>query len=800
MSQTEAATDHLSLNIEGMTCASCVRHVEKAIATVPGVVDVSVNLALEKADITTETGKVSADQIAQAVSDSGYTPVENQTVLLITGMTCAACVSRLEKVLSRVSGVTKASVNLANETATISYFGENLLPQLIDAVEAAGFEAREKPADQTGSPPLPTDSHEQNHLIIGAILSLPLVAPMLAMPFGIDWMLPGWLQFVLATPVQFWLGYRFYRGGWKALRNGVGNMDLLVALGTSAAYFLSLYTLLSSHGDHGHLYFESSAVVITLVLLGKYLEARAKRKTADAVRALLDLKPETVRVSRNGQEIEIPASEVILGDILLIRPGERVPTDAIIQEGASEFDESMLTGESLPVYRDIGEKIIGGSLNGSGFIQAKAAAIGSDTTLAKIIKLVEGAQSSKAPIQKLVDQIAAIFVPVVVAIAVLTFAIWFFLTGDVTQALMPAVAVLVIACPCALGLATPTAIIAGTGAAARAGILIKDAETLERATEVKAVAFDKTGTLTLGKPELVTLTSFTGDRAQNLGLMAALQSGSEHPLARAVLATAEAENISAEKAENVKAIAGRGVSGTINGQTYIIGNQRYLEENSIPFANLEKVTDNETKQGRTVSYLIANTTQPEVIALMAFADTPRPSAKSAIAKLHRKHISAVMVTGDNPDSARNIADDLGIDQVKANVLPEEKAEIIDSLKQQYGQVAMVGDGINDAPALATADLGIAMGSGTDVAIAAAGITLMRSDPSSVADALDIASRTRSKIRQNLFWAFIYNVAGIPLAALGLLNPVFAGAAMAASSVCVVSNALLLRRWKPEQGE
>ncbi len=794
------ATDEFSVGVEGMTCASCVRHVERAIAAVPGVTSVAVNLALEKADVKVEHGKVSGSAIAEAITDAGYTPLERTTVLQIGGMTCAACVSRLEKVLARVPGVTKAAVNLANETATVTYLGEDLDSALIAAVEGAGFEAKVKSSDNPADAALPSDRREKIHLIAGIILSLPLVAPMLAMPFGIHWMLPGWVQFALATPVQFWLGARFYRGAWKALRAGVGNMDLLVALGTSAAYLLSLATLLFGDAVSGHLYFESSAVVITLVLLGKYLEARAKRKTADAVRALLDLRPETARVRRNGAEVEIPASEITIDDILLIRPGERVPSDAVVTEGSSEFDESMLTGESMPVYRTVDDKIIGGTLNGSGFIAAKASAIGADTTLAKIVKLVEGAQSSKAPVQKLVDQIAAVFVPVVVTIAVVTFLIWFWQTGNISQSILPAVAVLVIACPCALGLATPTAIIAGTGAAARAGILIKDAEALERATAIKAVAFDKTGTLTVGKPELATLSVLEGDKQQVLPVLAALQSGSEHPLARAVVTAAEKEQLTFAKAEDVRAVAGRGVSGKVGGTEYAIGNKRYMDELGLSVSAYNDAVDQETGQGRSVSYLAQLGAKPALIAMMSFADTPRPSAKTAVSRLHKAGIASAMITGDNANSAAAIAKELGLDKVEADVLPEDKVRIVTSLKKEYGQVAMVGDGINDAPALAAADLGIAMGSGTDVAIAAAGITLMRSDPNSVVDALDIADKTRRKIRQNLFWAFIYNVAGIPLAAFGLLNPIFAGAAMAMSSVCVVSNALLLRRWKPERGD
>jgi len=794
-------TATISVGVDGMTCASCVRHVERALSALPGVADVNVNLALEKADIQAETSKVSSAQIVQAITDAGYTAREQTIVLAIGGMSCAACVTRLEKVLAKVPGVVSASVNLGNETATIAFLGTDIAKDLINAVEGAGFEAKVKTQDDDRTAALPSDRREKIHLIAGVMLSLPLIAPMAAMVVGEHWMLPGWMQFLLATPVQFWLGARFYRGGWKALRAGVGNMDLLVALGTTAAYALSVVTMLGVYSGHdAHLYFESSAVVITLVLLGKYLEARTRRKTADAVRALLDLRPETARIRRNGVEIEIPVSDIVLDDLILIRPGERVAVDAIIREGSSEFDESMLTGESLPVYRETGEKIIGGSLNGSGFIEAEASAIGSDTTLAKIVKLVESAQSSKAPVQKLVDQIAAIFVPVVVVVAVITFFAWFWFTGDVAQALLPAVAVLVIACPCALGLATPTAIITGTGAAARAGVLIKDAETLERATAIKAVALDKTGTLTLGKPQLATLAVLEGERGDALGKIAALQSGSEHPLARAVIAAAENEQLTIGKAEAVKAEPGRGVTGTVNGLSLAIGNERYMEELGVSLAGIRAEATQEAQKGRSISYLVETGETPRLVAMMSFADQPRPSARTAVARLHQMGIAAVMITGDNRDSAATIARELGLDQVEANVLPADKARIVNQLKEKYGQVAMVGDGINDAPALATADLGIAMGSGTDVAIATAGITLMRSDPNGVANAIDIASRTRSKIRQNLFWAFIYNVVGIPLAAFGLLNPIFAGAAMALSSVSVVTNALMLRRWRAATGD
>lgn len=801
MSSIAETTATMSVSIDGMTCASCVRHIERALSAIPGVTAVNVNLALEKAEVEAKKGQVSTAQITQAIVEAGYTPREQTTVLAIGGMSCAACVSRLEKVLAKVPSVVSASVNLANETATIRFLGSDIANNLIAAVKGAGFEAKVKTHDNDGTASLPSDRKEKIHLIAGIILSLPLVAPMAAMAVGGHWMLPGWIQFALATPVQFWLGARFYRGGWKALRAGIGNMDLLVALGTSAAYALSVTTLLGMHSGHdAHLYFESSAVVIFLVLLGKYLEARTKRKTADAVRALLDLRPETARVRRGSEEIEIPASNIVPGDLLVIRPGERVAVDAILREGSSEFDESMLTGESRPVYRQPGEKIIGGSLNGSGFIAAEASAIGADTTLAKIVKLVESAQSSKAPVQKLVDQIAVVFVPVVVIIAVVAFITWYWFTEDITQALLPAVAVLIIACPCALGLATPIAIIAGTGAAARAGILIKDAKTLERATAVKAVALDKTGTLTLGKPQLVALSVTKGERSNVLATIASLQSGSEHPLARAAVSAAENENLTIAKAENVKAEPGRGVTGFVNGTAFSIGNERLMEELGLSIDSIRTEAKQEAAKGRSVSYLAETGTNAGLLAIMSFADQPRPSARNAIPRLHTMGIAAVMITGDNHDSAATIARELGLDEVEADVLPEDKARIVTELKAKYGLVAMVGDGINDAPALATADLGIAMGSGTDVAIATAGITLIRSDPNGVADAINIASRTRNKIRQNLFWAFIYNIAGIPLAAFGLLNPVFAGAAMALSSVCVVTNALMLRRWKPAKGE
>jgi Cu+-exporting ATPase len=598
-------------------------------------------------------------------------------------------------------------------------------------------------------------------------------------------MLPGWVQLALATPIQFWLGARFYKAGWKAVLARTGNMDLLVALGTSAAYGLSVYLLLKGH--HEHLYFEASAAVLTLVLLGKWLEARAKRQTTEAIRALQALRPETARVLRNGVEEEVPVKSLKVEDTLVIRPGERIPADAVIVEGRSHADESMLTGESLPVAKAPGDAITGGAVNAEGRLVARVTAVGAQSTLARIIDLVESAQAKKAPIQRLVDRVSAVFVPVVLVIAAITFAAWALWTGDLEVAILNAVAVLVIACPCALGLATPTAIIAGTGVAAKHGILIKDAEALETAHAVRIVAFDKTGTLTAGKPTLVSFAALEGGNEEALKIAAALQSGSEHPLAKAVLAAAQ--GLSVPRAEGVRSVAGRGVQGVVAGRTVALGSSRWMRELGL------KIEEGEN-EGHTLSWLADLTGEPRLLARMAFGDEPRAEAAEAVKQLAARGVRSVMVSGDNAAAANAIARRLGIEDVRAEVLPGDKAETIVELRRSHERVAMVGDGVNDAPALAAADLGIAMGSGTDVAMHTAGVTLMRSDPRLVPAAIDISRRTYAKIRQNLFWAFVYNVVGIPLAALGILSPVVAGAAMALSSVSVVSNTLLLKRWNP----
>ena len=723
---------------------------------------------------------------------------EGATLLSIEGMTCASCVARVEKALQKVPGVSAATVNLATEKASVH--GGAALDALVAAVRAAGYEAAAAPAPGSARP----DRGGQAGaglpawwpVALSALLSMPLVAPMLVQPFGLDWMLPGWLQLILATPVQFWLGARFYRAGWKALRAGSGNMDLLVAIGTSAAYGLSLYLLLAgSHHGTPHLYFESSAVVITLVLLGKWLEARAKREAVAAIGALEALRSNDALVRRDGRDQRIPLAELRVGELMVVRPGERVPADGSVEEGRSHLDESLLTGESLPVAKGPGDRVAGGAINAEGLLLVRATAVGSETMLSQIIRMVEDAQAVKAPIQRLVDRVSAVFVPAVLLVSLVTLLGWGLATGDWQAALLNAVAVQVIACPCALGLATPASIMVGTGASARHGILIKDAEALETAHAVGVVVFDKTGTLTEGRPRLAALEGADGERV--LRLAAAVQQASSHPLAHAVLEAAQARGVALQPVTNARALPGRGVQAELDGTIVLLGNARLMREQGAATAALEAQAAAHEAQGRTVSWLaLARPGGAEVLGLLAFGDSLKPGAAAAVARLAAMGIESVMLTGDSEGAARAVADQAGIARFHAGVLPGDKASLVAELKATGRKVAMVGDGINDAPALAAADVGIAMASGTDVAMQTAGITLMRGDPGLVADAVAISQRTYAKIRQNLGWAFVYNVVGIPLAAFGLLNPVLAGAAMALSSVSVVANALLLRGWRP----
>lgn len=793
----------LRFGVEGMTCGSCVARIEKTLRALPGVSEASVNLATETAELASD-GAVSAAEIERAVAAAGYSVTRDETELALSGMTCGSCVSRIEKALNGVPGVLSAEVNLATERARVGHLRGLDPAALIGAVERAGYAAaldggeaadgRDGTGDDDGAAaaaraPL---SRETRHLWLAAALTLPLVLPMAGLLFGQHWMLPGWLQLALATPVQFWLGARFYRAGWHALRAGSGNMDLLVALGTSAGYGLSLYHLW--RGDSQALYFETSAVIVTLILLGKWLEARAKRQTTAAIRALQALRPARARVLRDGVERELPIAQLRVGDLVVTLPGERIAADGRIREGRSHVDESLITGESLPVPRQEGDRVTGGAINGEGRLVVETLAVGAETALARIIRLVEDAQAKKAPIQRLVDRVSAVFVPVVIGLALVALLAWGLGTGDWNQAILNAVAVLVIACPCALGLATPTAIMAGTGVAARAGLLIKDAEALEIAHRIDTVAFDKTGTLTEGRPVLAEWIAVDGDRDALLAQAAALQRGSEHPLARATLDRTEGLRLA--DASQLRAVPGRGLRGRIGERELLLGSGRMLAEAGIAADALAQDAQRLADSGHSVSWLAVDDAQGKrLLGVLGFRDTPRPQARAAIRRLHALGLRTVMISGDSPGAARAIAGELGIDEVRAEVLPEQKAETVTQLRRS-GAVAMVGDGVNDAPALAAADVGIAMGSGTDVAMQAAGITLMRAEPGLVADAIDISRRTTRKIRQNLFWAFGYNVVGIALAAFGWLEPIVAAAAMAFSSVSVLANTLLLRRWRP----
>ncbi|WP_248751359.1 heavy metal translocating P-type ATPase [Pseudomonas sp. MWU15-20650] len=721
--------------------------------------------------------------------------------LPISGMTCASCAGRVERALGKVPGVQSVSVNLANERAHVEVLGQLDPAVLIAAVDKAGYTAT-LPQSETATA---TDQAQRLHrerwsLVLAILLALPLVLPMLVEPFSLHWMLPAWVQWALATPVQFILGARFYMAAWNAVRAGAGNMDLLVAIGTSAGYGLSLYEwLTAAPGTMPHLYFEASAVVIALVLLGKYLESRAKRQTASAIRALEALRPERAIRVNEGREEDVAINALKRGDLVLVKPGERFPADGEVVDGQSHADEALISGESLPVPKQPGDTVTGGAINGEGRLLVRTQALGAQSVLARIIRLVEDAQAAKAPIQKLVDKVSQVFVPTVLVLALITLVGWWLYGAPLEAAIINAVSVLVIACPCALGLATPTAIMAGTGVAARHGILIKDAEALERAHAVSAVVFDKTGTLTSGAPKIAHLAALDGNEALLLQQAGALQRGSEHPLAKAVLDACNEQGLNVADVSASQALTGRGIAGTLDGRQLALGNRRLLEETGLSAGELSHRANAWEAEGRTLSWLIEQGAQPRVLGLFAFGDTLKPGAPEAVQQLKAQHISSHLLTGDNRGSARVVAEALGIDDVHAEVLPAEKAATVAELKKT-GVVAMVGDGINDAPALAAADIGIAMGGGTDVAMHAAGITLMRGDPRLVPAALEISRKTYAKIRQNLFWAFVYNLIGIPLAAFGLLNPVLAGAAMALSSVSVVSNALLLKTWKPKDLE
>ena len=765
----------LTLPISGMSCASCTGRVTRALEEVPGVVQVQVNLASETAEVT---GTAALAPLDAALRQAGYALREQVMEIQVTGMSCASCQSRVERALEAVPGVLGVAVNLASDRATLQVLAGTTLESLEVALGRAGYGV----ASGNTEAAFPRAAVE---LAVAGLLAAPFLLGMLGMGLGRDWMPSGWWQLALATPLQFVLGARFYRGALGALRARTGNMDLLVALGTSAAYALSVWQLL---GGHHHLYFEGSALVIFFVLLGKFLESRAKHATAGAIQALLDLKPRTAtRLDAQGER-EVPAALLKTQDVVVIRPGERVPADGMVTEGEAGLDESALTGESAAVAKRPGDALSTGTVVLDGRLLMRVTAVGEETVLARVAALVSAAQASRAPIQKLVDRISAVFVPVVIGIAALSFFGWLSAGAGAEAALMHAVAVLVIACPCALGLATPAAIMAGTGAAARAGILMRDAEAIERAAGVTLVAFDKTGTLTEGRPVLAALHEVEPGA---LRLAAALQAGSEHPLARAVLA---AHGAPPPPVSAFRALPGRGVQGEVEGRRLSLGSPRLLmESGAAPGAVLAQAADAQSAQGRTLAWLME---EGRVLALLAFEDAVKPHSAAAVAALKAMGLRVVVLSGDSPAAAGALGASLGLAEIEAGLLPADKSARIAAWQEKGERVAMVGDGVNDAPALAAADLGIAMGTGTDAAIAAAGVTLLRGDPALVPQALELMRRTRGKIRQNLFWAFAYNAAGLPLAALGGLSPALAGAAMAASSVSVLGNALLLARWRP----
>lgn len=801
-------TKETSLQITGMTCAACATRIEKGLNKMDGVEVANVNLALEKSLIKYNPEKLSNKDFEQKIQDLGYGVVKENKEFVITGMTCAACSTRIEKGLNKLEGVTLANVNLALENATVEYNPAQIsVADIIGRVEKLGYGAINKEDEKQA-----VDYREQaiqkqkKKFIISAILSLPLLWTMVGhfsftsfiyMP---EFLMNPWVQMALATPVQFIIGRQFYVSAYKALRNGSANMDVLVVMGTSAAYFYSVYQAIITTGEHhtANLYFETSAVLITLIILGKLFEAKAKGRSSEAIKKLMGLQAKTALVIRNETEIEIPLAEVVTGDTILVKPGEKIPVDGEVVEGNTAIDESMLTGESIPVDKAIGDALFGSTINKNGFLKMKATKIGRDTALAQIIKVVEDAQGSKAPIQRLADKISGVFVPIVIGIAILTFLVWIIWVnpGEVTPALEALIAVLVIACPCALGLATPTSIMAGSGRAAEFGILFKGGEHLETTHHIDTVIVDKTGTVTNGKPELTDIVVASGIAEEEfLSLIGAAEKQSEHPLAEAIVKGIQDRGILLKGVQSFEAIPGYGVKTVVDNKEILVGTRKLMNSYNVDILNVLPVMEELEANGKTA--MLASI-EGHYAGLVAVADTVKETSKKAIKRLHDMNIEVIMMTGDNQRTATAIGREVGIDHVIAEVLPEGKAEEVKKLQAVGKKVAMVGDGINDAPALAVADIGMAIGTGTDVAMEAADITLIRGDLNSIADAIIMSHKTMRNIKQNLFWAFGYNVLGIPIAAVGLLAPWVAGAAMAFSSVSVVLNALRLQKVKLEK--
>ena len=810
------------IHITGMTCTTCAATIQKGLAKTPGVEEAKVSFASEKASVEYDPAKVDLAEIKNTISQIGYGVATRKSIFPVGGMTCAACIARVEKALLSVPGVISASVNLASEKATVEYTEGTDIADLRQAVKEAGYELGSE-AETLADVATATQREFRalrKRLILAAALALPIFALSMLVPYFIG---KPYLLWALATPVQFWAGWRFYRGMWGALRHRTADMNTLIAVGTSAAYLYSMIAVLfpalfATGGLEPHLYFDTSAMIITLILLGRFFEARARGQTSEAIKKLIGLKPKTALVIRDGKEIEIPVEDVQVGDLMLVRPGERVPVDGIVRQGYSSIDESMITGESIPVEKKMGDEVIGATINKTGSFQFEATKVGKDTTLAQIIRLVEEAQGSKAPIQRLADVIASYFVPIVIGIATVTFIIWYFVgpAPALTYAFLNFVAVLIIACPCALGLATPTAIMVGTGKGAEQGILIRSAEALERSQQINTVLLDKTGTLTRGEPEVTDIIAIpSSSQEEVLRLAASAERGSEHPLGEAIVRAALRKKLELAPASDFNAIPGHGVEALVEGKKLLLGNLKLMREKELSLNGLEREAERLWEKGKTVMFLALDS---QVVGIIAVADTLKPDAKEALKALHKMGIEVGMLTGDNQRTAQAIAQEVDIDRVLAEVLPEHKAQEVKKLQGEGKVVAMVGDGINDAPALAQADVGIAIGTGTDVAMETGDITLISGDLTGIVTAVSLSKSTMRTIKQNLFWAFAYNTALIPVAAgvlylvfgqtgvpsglhfilgdYGFLNPILAAAAMAASSLTVVFNSLRLRRFKP----
>ncbi len=792
-----------TIKIGGMSCASCAAKIETKLKALDGVFNAHVNFATEKATIEFDEKRVKVEDLNNTITSLGYKVLVNDNGLdkvdfSIIGMSCASCAAKIESTLKKQVGVTSANVNFASKKAIVTYdASKNNASELKKAITKLGYEAK-------GTTEVVDRSEEQDslrvRLIASTVLTIPLVLAMIVNIFNIEGMLSEilhkpWVQLALATPVQFIIGAKFYVNSYKAIKNKSANMDVLIALGTTAAYFFSIYNgfFSTTPGAKMELYFEASAVIITLIILGKYLEAIAKGKTSEAIKKLIGLQPKVATVIRGDQEIKISIDEVIVGDVIVVKPGEKIPVDGEIIDGNSSIDESMITGESIPVEKGIGDSVIGATINKYKMFKFKATKVGEDTVLSQIIDLVEEASGSKAPIQKLADKISSVFVPIVLVIAVLTFLFWTFVVGNTTLGIIATVSVLVIACPCALGLATPTAIMVGTGKGAEAGILIKSGEHLQTACKIDTIVFDKTGTITVGKPtvtDIISLEEYTEDEILKYAGIA--EKGSEHPLGASIYEAALAKFGKINDASDFEAIVGRGVKAVVTGSTVLLGTRKLLDDHEISYQHAEQTIRDLEVQGKTAMLMSVDNL---LVAVIAVADTIKDSSKAAIDELHKLGIELYMMTGDNSRSAHAIASQVGIENVIAEVLPEHKAQEVEKLMKTGKIVAMVGDGINDAPALVTANIGMAMGAGSDIAIEAADITLMRNDLRTIPTAIKLSKKTMRKIIQNLFWAFIYNLIGIPFAMLGLLSPIISGAAMAFSSVSVVTNSLMLKKFK-----